>query len=55
MTIEKTKFYGIFKCRDEQGWWLMETDGGCDKYFDNEPTDADIEAWRDKLVDDMGY
>jgi len=51
MKSERTKYYGIYVCNDDDGWWLSETRGGCEKFFDHKPTEVEIDNWRDELCE----
>jgi len=50
LTIIQTRYYGITKECDRGHWYLCEAREGTYQYFDHEPTDAEVTAYRNDLV-----
>ena len=45
ITVERTKWHGIYIQHDEQGYWIAD-DNGCDLYVGlTPPTDSQVEQY----------
>ena len=50
MKIEQTRWYGIYIQQDEQGFWIVDDNGG-DQYMGNTPpTDSQVEQYRNTVI-----
>jgi hypothetical protein len=51
ITIHGTRYFGIYKQYEEQGWFLTESRYGTSVWFDHEPTEAEIDEYRNHVAE----